>query len=185
MYAAVALSGRPVVEMLPGFAAQVFGKGAETLATLTATMGLGAIAAGIWLARRGPAPGLTRTTLASVLGLGLTILLFASTQALWVGMAAIACFGFFSVSASIGTQTLIQLSVASNMRGRVFGLHGIIFRGGTAVGALAIGAVSEWVGLRWSFAGATVLMILAWTWAWSRRAPISAALEGETGIGNV
>ena len=179
LYAAVALSGRPVAEMLPGFAARVFGGGAETLATLTATMGLGAIAAGVWLARRGPAPGLTRTTMASVLGLGLAIVLFASTQALWVGMAAIACFGFFSVSVSIGTQTLIQLAVAPNLRGRVFGLHGIIFRGGTAVGALAIGAVSEWVGLRWSVAGATVLMAMAWTWAWSRRAPISAALEGE------
>ena len=177
LYAAVALSGRPVVEMLPGFASQVFGGGAETLATLTATMGLGAIAAGVWLARRGPAPGLTRTTVASVMGLVFATLLFASTEALWVGMAAIACFGFFAVSASIGTQTLIQLAVASNMRGRVFGLHGIVFRGGTAVGALAIGAVSEWVGLRWSVAGATVLMILAWTWAWNRRVSISAALE--------
>ena len=178
MYAALALTARPVAEMLPGFAARVFGGGAETLATLTATMGLGAIAAGVWLARRGPAPGLTRTTIASVLGLCLAVLLFASTRALWVGMGAIACFGFFSVSVSIGTQTLIQLAVASNMRGRVFGLHGIIYRGGTAAGALAIGAVSEWVGLRLSVAGAAMLMILAWTWAWSRRAPIAAALEG-------
>ena len=181
MYAAVALSGRPLTEMLPGFAAKAFGGGAETLATLTATMGLGAIVAGVWLARRGTAPGLTRTTMAGVLGLVLAILVFASSQALWMGMVAIACFGFFSVSASIGTQTLIQLAVASNMRGRVFGLHGIIFRGGTAVGALAVGAVSEWVGLRWSVAGATLLMILAWTWAWGRRAPISAALEGAGG----
>lgn len=181
MYAALALAGRPVVEMLPGFAAQVFGKGAETLATLTAAMGLGAIVGGVWLARRGHAPGLTRATLLSVLGLGLATLLFTSSQALWVGLGAIACFGFFAVSASIGTQTLIQLAVAPNMRGRVFGLHGIIYRGGTAVGALAIGAVSEGVGLQESVAGATVLLALAWIWAWRRRAPIAAALEGDSG----
>ena len=182
LYTALAVAGRPVVEMLPGFAAQVFGKGAETLATLTATMGLGAVAGGVWLARRGPAPGLTRITMASVMGVVLSVLLFASTQALWVGMAAIACFGFFSVSVSIGTQTLIQLAVASNMRGRVFGLHGIIYRGGTAVGALAIGAASEGVGLRWSIAGATVILALAWTWAWRRRGPIAAALEEGDGV---
>jgi MFS family permease len=178
MYAALALTVRPVAEMLPAFAAQVFGKGAETLATLTAAMGLGAIVGGVWLARRGHAPGLTRVTLLSVLGLGLATLLFTSSQALWVGLGAMACFGFFAVSASIGTQTLIQLAVAPNMRGRVFGLHGIIYRGGTAVGALAIGAVSEGVGLRGSVAGATVFLALAWVWAWRRRVFIAAALEG-------
>ena len=177
LYLGYALCARPLIELLPGFAAEVFGRGAGALAMLTSAIGIGAVAAGLVLAHRGDAQGLTRATLLSVLGLVVAVAGFISSDSFVAALFAIAVVGFCMVSTGVGTQTLLQLSVAPSMRGRVLGLHGIIFRGGAGVGALLIGLVSEWLGLRWSFAGAMAALLMVWLWAWRRRAPIAAALE--------
>ena len=59
----VCLCVRPVVELLPGFAAAVFASGAGGLAVLTSTIGAGAVLGGLWLARRTePGGRLSRTS---------------------------------------------------------------------------------------------------------------------------
>ncbi len=178
LYFAYALCARPLIEMLPGFAAEVFGRGAGALAMLTSAIGIGAVAAGLVLARRGDTQGLTRATLLSVLGLVLAIAAFVSSDDFSAALAAVTVVGFCMVSTGVGTQTLVQLSVEPSMRGRVLGLHGILFRGGAGLGALLIGLISEGVGLRWSFAGAMAVLLVAWLWVLRRRAPIAVALEG-------
>ena len=52
LQAGLALCARPFVELLPGFAAEVFGRGAPGLAILSSTIGIGAIMGGLWLAQR-------------------------------------------------------------------------------------------------------------------------------------
>lgn len=179
VYLAISFCARPLVELLPGFAAQTFGRGAETLAMLTSAMGLGAIVAGLSLARRGNAKGLTRMTFYGVTGLILSIPAFAATSQVWLGLGWMFLFGYFMVSTGVGIQTLIQLSVDPAMRGRVLAFHGILFRGGTALGALVVGVVSEWLGLRWSFAGGAAILLMVWIWAVRRRQTIATALEAE------
>src|SRR5206468_10990461 len=51
---------RPVVELLPGFAGEVFQSGAHGLARLSAAIGIGAIVGGVFLAQRERLDGLTR-----------------------------------------------------------------------------------------------------------------------------
>ncbi len=145
---------------------------------LTSAIGVGAVAAGLVLARRGDSNGLTRATLLAVLGLALAIAAFVSTDNFVAALVAVTVVGFCMVSTGVGTQTLVQLSVAPSMRGRVLGLHGIVFRGGAGLGAMLIGLGSEWAGLRWSFAGAMAMLLVVWLWVSRRRAPIAAALEG-------
>jgi MFS family permease len=178
LYLAYAACARPLIELLPGFAAEVFDRGAGALAMLTSALGVGAVAAGLVLAQRGDVRGLTRTTLLSVLGLAFAIVAFVASDNFHAAIAAITVVGFCMVSIGVGSQTLVQLSVAPSMRGRVLGLHGILFRGGAGLGALLIGLGSEWVGLRWSFAGAMAVLLMAWLWALRRRAPIAVSLEG-------
>lgn len=174
---AVSLCARPMLELLPGFAAQVFGGGAETLALLTSTLGVGAVAAGLSLAQRGSHQGLTHRTLYSVAGIALSILAFVASDSIWIGVAAMACLGFFMVSVSVGIQILLQLAVAPSMRGRVMGFHGMIFRGVTAIGALFLGAISEWVGLRWSMAAATLILIVIWMAIARRHGAVAGSLD--------
>ena len=53
LQAVLAVSARPFFELLPGFAADVFGRGAPGLAMLSSSVGIGAVVAGLWLAQRG------------------------------------------------------------------------------------------------------------------------------------
>jgi hypothetical protein len=53
LYAALgAILLRGVQEILPPFVDRLFGRGAESLAVLTACFGIGALAAGLWVANR-------------------------------------------------------------------------------------------------------------------------------------
>ena len=52
LQAILAVSARPFFELLPGFAADVFGRGASGLAMLSSTVGIGAVVGGLWLAQR-------------------------------------------------------------------------------------------------------------------------------------
>ena len=96
-------------------------------------------------------------------------------------MALIAVFlaGVCMIVVGVGEQTLIQAAVESAMRGRVMSLYGMISRGGPAVGALAMGTLSDWVGLRWPVAGGAVIAFGLWVWAKRREREIAECLEIE------
>lgn len=174
---ATAIGVRPFADLLPGFAAAVFGRGADALATLSATIGIGAIVGGLWLAQRGEIEGLSRIALLSTLAGGLSVAAFVATDNYPVALASTAFAGATILISGVSTQTLMQLSVEREMQGRVLSLYGIIFRGAPALGSLLAGTLSETLGLRWPIAGGCILCIVVWLWFWRRRAPITEALE--------
>ena len=174
---AISIGVRPFVELLPGFAADVFGRGADGLAMLSSTIGVGAILSGFWLAQRTRTIGLGRFTLLAFGAVAVAVLGFAATDRFWVGMAAATMAGVAMVMCGVGAQTLIQLTVEPDMRGRVMSLYGIIFRGGPAAGALIIGVLSELFGLRWPTAAAAVLALAFWAYIWHRHRRAIFALE--------
>ncbi len=176
LLATLSLGVRPFIDLMPGFAAEVFGGGADTLALLSSTVGLGAIASGLWIARRGPR-GLTRLVLINTLLASLAILGFVATDLLWFALISVALAGMALVASSVSMQTLMQLAVDGARRGRVLSLCGIIFIGGPAAGALMMGSLSEYLGLRLPLAGGTLLVLLVWLRTWRRRQAIAAALE--------
>lgn len=169
---AIGLGARPLVEMLPGFAAAVFAGGPETLALLTSVFGVGAIAGGIWLAGRRESFDLRRVVPAAAFGAAAGLALFAATTDLRVAVPATILIGLALVVTGAGSQTLIQLQVSPDMRGRVLSLYGVILRGGPAIGALAMGWLAEFFGLRWPLAGGALLVALAALVLW-RRTPRS------------
>lgn len=169
---------RPVVELLPGFAGEVFASGAQGLARLSAAIGVGAIIGGVFLAQRERLGGLTRLNYWSGIAVAALVLLFTATDDLYVGIAVIGIGGSAMVFNGTAGQTLVQSAVASPVRGRVLGIYGIIFRGGPALGALIMGVLSEWWGLRWPVAGGAFLALLYYAWFWRRLPTMARALEG-------
>ena len=168
---------RPFVELLPGFAADVFRRGADGLALMTSVIGGGAIVAGVWLARREGMRGLTVITLWSTLLISVSTLCFVATDRFEFALACLAISGMGLVTSGVATQTLVQTAVDVRMRGRVLSLYGIIFRGGPAAGALAIGILSDGVGLQLAMGIGAVSGVFAWAWAWRRRRIMAASLE--------
>lgn len=175
----VALFARPFMDLLAGFADAVFDRGADGvgLAWLTAMVGVGATAGGIWLAQRDQLKGLTRITISHALLFALALFGFTATDNFFFALACVTVAGWASVVVGVGEQTLIQASVDGAVRGRVISLYGMISRGGPSLGALAMGYTSEFAGLRWPVAGGAVLCLMLWLWAHRRRAAMSVALE--------
>ena len=176
----VAICARPFMELLPGFADAVFGRGAEGLALLTSATGLGAMLGGLWLAQRGAVAGLTATTVSGIAFLAAVLIAFAATDVFWLAVPCLAVAGFAMIVVGVGEQTLLQNAVDPGLRGRVMSLYGMINRGAPAVGALIMGSLSSWIGLQWPVAGGAAICLGVWLWARSRRAAMTRALEGET-----
>ncbi|MGH1481960.1 MAG: MFS transporter [Geminicoccales bacterium] len=177
LHAILAVTSRPFVELLPGFADEIFERGAGGLAALSSAIGIGAIAAGLFLAQLGPGKDLARLALLAALLGAVSTLAFALSPNFWLAMAAVTAGGFALVTAGVGTQTLLQTTVDEGMRGRVLSLFGLIFRSGPAIGALLMGLASEVVGLRWPLIIGAILGATAWAIVWQRRNSISQALR--------
>lgn len=173
----MAICGRPYIELLPGFADDVFGRGAQGLAWLVSVTGLGAMCGGLWLAQRGDVAGLTARVVAGTLVLGISLVGFAATNLFGVALACLFVTGFAMIVVGVGEQTLIQNAVDPAMRGRVMSLYGMIGRGGPAVGALVMGALSETTGLQAPVIGGAVVCIGLWYWASKRKDAMAMALE--------
>ncbi|HXF52989.1 MAG TPA: MFS transporter [Hyphomicrobiaceae bacterium] len=181
MFLLLAFTGtciRPLQDMLPGFAGEVFHAGAVGLAWLTSGIGIGAMASAASIAVYGRTSGLTTIAIVGFLGQSLSMLGFVATDHLWIAFAFAILLGFAINSMSTSTQALVQSAVDDTMRGRVMSLYAFIFRGMPAAGALFIGLVAEAVGLRLAFTGAALVCLAAWLLiAVSRRTSMTMALE--------
>lgn len=173
---------RAVMELMPGFADRVFDRGVDGLAWLTSTIGVGAVIGGMWLAQRGKVEG-TSTIVLLASGLGsIAILGFVAGTAFVPALLALALSGTALVISGVGAQTTVQMAVTPGMRGRVLSLYGIIIRAGPAVGAMAIGMASDWVGLRMPTAIAALLTLGICAWSWRRRHAIAAGLGDPSAV---
>ena len=170
---------RPVFELLPGFAALVFQRGAEGLAILAAAPGIGAIIGGVWLGQRNSVDGLTHLLFRHTLLMAGLLIVFALTNWFWLAAICLAVAGLTLTVSGAGTQTLIQTAVDNAYRGRVLSLYGLILRAGPALGALLMGTAGDLIGLRWPLLAACVLCLLVWWRINHRRERIRAALEGQ------
>jgi predicted MFS family arabinose efflux permease len=177
LHLAIAAGARPFVELLPGFAAAVFDRGPAGLAILGSTVGIGAIAGGLWLAQRRDQSRLTELTLLHSLVVALAVLGFALSGPFPLAVGFVALAGFAMVASGAGTQTVLQTAVEEGMRGRVLSLFGLIFRGGPALGALVMGTASEVVGLRAPLVAGTLLAALFWLRLWRHRRALAANLD--------
>jgi MFS family permease len=176
---AVSILFRPVQDMLPGFAGDVFMSDAVGLAWLTSGMGLGALCSALWIALRGRVSGLTSAVVYGFVLLIVATFGLVATATLWIAVIFAVLSGFALNTMSTGTQALVQSAVEDNFRGRVMGVYTLIYRGTPAIGALVLGAAAEVAGLRWTFAVAAIAGIAIWLATQSRRRSMRGALERE------
>jgi predicted MFS family arabinose efflux permease len=179
LYAAtVGMTLRSVPEMLPPYVADQFGRGAEGLATLASTMGCAALIGGLAVAVRGRITGLTRIAVGCGLILALATAGFVATHVFAVGVICIAAIGAATTMHGISCQTLLQNSTAPGMIGRVLSTWGMITRAAPAMGALAYGIASEFLGLQIPVLIGAGLCVVVWLRTWTRLSHMVPMLEG-------
>jgi len=77
----------------------------------------------------------------------------------------------------IATQQVVQFAVPDEMRGRVLGLFGMMFRSGPALGALVMGRIGDAVGLTLPILVGACIGLTVFVLALSRRRALRDALE--------
>lgn len=171
---------RPMNELLPAVTEMLFQQGAAGLAILTAARGVGALIAGIALARRGDAEGLSRHVVLSLFIAAASIGVLIAGGPFWVGAAALVVFGFSMTTGGVGSITLIQVAVDSRLRGRVLSLNGLLMRGVPAFGGILMGWVADRVGLQPPLAvgAALCLVIFVIAMRWERRVQRTYGMAG-------
>ncbi len=177
MLTAASVFVRPLQDMLPGFAGEVYGAGATGLAWLTSAMGVGAMVSAMWVAIHGRTSGLTNMCFIGAALSGLSLVGLVATGNLWIGLGFAALSGYALNTLSTSVQALVQSSVEDRLRGRVMSLYTLIFRGLPAIGALVFGVLAEFIGLRWTFAMAGVGCLVAGVLLAPQRRAMIAALE--------
>ena len=177
---ATSLFVRPFTELLPGIASAVFERGVSGYSALLAFHGIGAMAAGYWMVQRGGARGFTNAIIVSLLVVSVALILFSTIAGFWLALPLMTVIGWAIVVQGVSTQTLVQTAVATEFRGRTMACYAIVARGGPALGALAMGGMSEFLGLSGPITGGAVMCLLLSLWMLRSRQRIHAALDGSS-----
>lgn len=169
--------GRPLNDLLAGFSDAVFGMGVSGLAWLTAMFGVGGLIGCVDLACYSGIDGLTRKMIHNVLFLFAAVIGFVATDIFWVALASITLLGYALAVIGVVEQSLMQAAITDEMRGRVMSLYSLISRGCPGFGALLIGYLASFEGLRIPVGGAAVLCLAVWLWVRRRQDDMAGHLE--------
>ena len=175
------LFAKPVMDLFPGFAADVFHQDAHGLGLLLSMHGIGAMCGGMWLtSRSGGMKGLTNITIVNILFMAVALFLFTITNVFAIALVLAVMTGAAFIIMSVGNQTLIQAAVDPALRGRVVSVYGMIAQDLPAVGAMMMGGLAEHLGLRIPVAAGAVVCLFLWMWAQRQRGWLVAAVENES-----
>jgi MFS family permease len=168
---AMSLFVRPMNELLPAVSEMLFQQGAAGLAILTGARGAGALIAGLAMARRGDAEGLSRHVVLSLFISAASIGLLIAGGPFWIAVVALVVFGFAMTTGGVGSITLIQVAVDNRLRGRVLSLNGLLMRGMPAFGGILMGWIADRIGLQLPLGVGAVLCLAIFVIAirWERR----------------
>jgi MFS family permease len=133
--------------LVPLFAREVLHEGVHVFGLLMASLGAGAVVGAIAIATL----GYGRPPLAAVVipGLGVALAILSLAFVRQFALAAVVLFlvGIMQIVFQNGCNTIVQVTVPDELRGRVMGVYMMVFAGATPVGASLIGSVAEGVGV--------------------------------------
>jgi len=160
LLALMSLVGMPYTVLMPVFAKNILGGGAQTLGFLLGSVGVGALAGAFYLASRSTVRGLgTIISLTSLLfGIGLIIFSFSRSFPFSIIMLIIT--GACMMIQMASSNTILQTLSDDKMRGRVMSFYTMAFMGFAPFGSLAAGALASKFGAPFTLASGGVICII-------------------------
>lgn len=141
-----AIFGRSYQSLLPAFSRDIWHVGPQGYGLLLAAAGCGALVGAFGLASFKRIPHQGAVMLVNGLLFCMCLIVFAISGSFILGMILLVLAGITSTVFSTIISTFIQLSVPSEMRGRMMSLYTVTLIGLPALGALGSGALAEWLG---------------------------------------
>lgn len=134
------------IPLLPVFARDVLGAGADGLGLLAAASGLGALTAALSLAQLGDKIPRGRLLTTAALIYPALMISFTFMRSLPLAMAILALAGWAGVTTMALTNTLLQSIVPDALRGRVMSVFTLLLMGASPMGGMVAGVVAQLVG---------------------------------------
>ncbi len=166
--------------LFPVLAVNTFHGSAGSYGALLSTLGVGSLIGALAMARQ-QRPGLRRLAGAAVV-FGAVSVLVAVAPWFWVELLAMVPLGIVSMVFMITGNSTLQLTSHPNMRGRVMALYGIVFLGGTPIGAPIAGWMADRFDPRIAIAVGGALAVatgLVGLWMLARRRLLTRARTDE------
>ena len=135
----------PVI--LAAFADDVFTSGVGGYSLFNSLTAIGALAGALLSARRRDMVRL-RTLVATLCTLGLLLMAASLAPAVWLFGVLLVAVGLINLLFLTGANSLVQMTAAPELRGRVMGVYILVLLGGQAIGSPAVGWLIDHFGAR-------------------------------------
>jgi MFS family permease len=160
MLALISLMVLPFSTLIPYYAKDVFKGTASTFGVIDSFIGLGAFSGAIFLASQKTGANLKKILFINTLVFGAGLILFSHETFYPLALVFVTIAGFGMMSQITVSNTLIQTTVAPEMRGRVISYYAMAFFGMQPLGGLLVGAISKWVGTTDTLMGEGIAALL-------------------------
>jgi predicted MFS family arabinose efflux permease len=129
----------PMRTYIPVFVKDIFRRGPETYGNLLSLMGVGSICGSLFVAAKGNMRNKGRFALVALICLGVGISGFSLSRLLPLSYVMLVLVGASMMAVFATVNSLVQLIVTNEMRGRVMSVYNCAFRGGMPMGNLLSG----------------------------------------------
>ncbi len=129
--------------LMPIFAREVLGVGAQGYGLLSAAQSAGALVAALVMSQFKEIKHQGRTLLISVVIFGLSAILFGASKFFWLSWVALALSGAADTVSMVIRNTIRQLQTPDSLRGRMTSINQIFFAGGPQLGEIEAGVVGQ------------------------------------------
>lgn len=155
-------------QLLPIYAKDILDVGARGYGFLAAAPAVGAIIAGLIMARLGVLRKQGLTVIVSVGFYGAATVAFGLSRVFWFSLVMLAATGAADAVSTILRQTIRQLVTPDNLRGRMTSVNMIFFMGGPQLGEVEAGTVAALIGAPLSVVTGGVACVIAAVFAFIR-----------------
>jgi len=162
-------------------ATKVYGKGAGEYGLLGSIIAIGSLSGSLLAARR-PIPS-RRIIIVAAIAFGASEVVAGLMPSYTSFALALPLCGMSALTLMTTANAMVQMTVATDVRGRVMALYYAVFLGGTPAGAPLLGWVAERFGARWTLTGGGGLTVIGTLLSLAvfarrgRRAPSPAGLR--------
>jgi MFS family permease len=132
----------PYMALMPIFATEVYGKSASAFGVMGSAVGVGAVIGTLTLATLSNVERRGLLVMFAILVLGVTLVAFSQTKSYELALVLLAVTGAAQMVYLTTNQTILQLVVPDELRGRVMGIY-MLSQGMMPLGGLIGGALAE------------------------------------------
>lgn len=162
--------------LFPAFGTETLGGNAFTVGLLYAAPGIGALVSAVTSGWIGSVRRQGRAVVLAIVGWGLAITIFGFSNSVPVALTMLGLAGAADVVSAIFRQSIVQLTIPDEYRGRLSSMHMAVTAGGPRLGELEAGVVAAFTSVRFSVISGGLACVLG-TLAIARWSPRVLAYE--------